>query len=1476
MNRKLSILFVLSFVIQSIFAQSETAAGPPTQAVHNAAKYNRFLFNPAFSFDRVAADSGDKNGYISVYGRLEKIDFDDAPRNINATYSKTLNENMSFGGGLFQQNIGVISHFGGVLNYTYNVEFNRDTYVAFGANVSYQRVGLKSELRTTGAIENNSLLGEFEGTSLLRVTPGVNLNYKNFDFGITARNIISASLGGNQNTFKSNTIVVHGMYSRPFARRSPNTFRGMLYVEKETALDPVVGVNGFVENSKYGFAQLGYNQTFGVSLGLGFNVTPQATIAYTVERGLGDADVFGLNHEFTLAYNFVEPQRRGRRRTPSKPKAKRKLPKRNELSKAEKIIALREAREQNKTKLATLQEAKAKAALLRTTKLKEAEEKDKASELVRTVSLQINDNSLEKAKATLERIKNSKYISEDDKKSLLARYTKKLEISQDIEEEKIRIAEETNAKNEARATLKRVSKFLDEENVTDAQSTLTLIKSSKYVSPEEKKEITARLQRIIQQKEATRIASLEAEERKKGAELVRSTTLLLEGNNIEEAKNRASLIRQNKFIPTAEKEKLLASINQKVKENEQAIALEEKRKARGAELVRSTNLLLDEENTVAVQNSIDEINQNKYIPESEKKKILSRLQRIVKKQEEIAAVEEAKKISTLKRIENEKNEEAVAEKLAEEQRLASEQEARRTLLSETEVIIAEGSLEEAKARATLVRSSTLIPAEEKDRILSSLTRIIVEKETAITAARQAEDVRLAEEQRLASEQEARRTLVSETEEIIAEGSLEDAKARATLVRTSTLIPAEEKDRILSTLTRVIVEKEAESVAEQARIAEEQRLATEEAARQAEQARIAEEQRLATEEAARQAEQARIAEEQRLAAEEAARQAEQARIAEEQSLAAEEAARQVEQARIEEEQRLATEEAARQAEQARIAEEQRLAAEEAARQAEQAQKLVAETEVIVSEGSLEEAKARATLIRTSTLIPAEEKDRILSSLKGVIVEKEAEKARLVEQAQKEAEERQALITETEAIISEGNLEETKARATLIRTSTLIPAEEKDRILSSLKRVIVEKEAVEAKKIEEQRLAAEEAARQAEQARIAEEQRLAAEEAARQAEQARIAKEQRLAAEEAARQAEQARIAEEQRLAAEEAARQAEQARIAEEQRLAAEEAARQAEQARIAEEQRLAAEEAARQAEQARIAEEQRLAAEEAARQAEQARIAEEQRLAAEEAARQAEQARIAEEQRLAAEEAARQAEQARIAEEQRLAREEAARIAEAARLEEERRKAEAIRIAAEEEASRKAEQARIAEEIRLAEEARLEQERLAKEAEEANKKKATITRTTTTIKEEVENKKRAELVRVKKIISDEDQKEERRKAVQAALKRTTKKVEKDETGRTTTLKRTLLPQQGSENNRTNSNGMGLNSDIIEQQQDFFAKELFMQPQINIKSKDVIYFIDALVKSKSNQKEITNDRIIDLDKKKRLLKTKLKMVKTSEK
>jgi fused signal recognition particle receptor len=165
----------------------------------------------------------------------------------------------------------------------------------------------------------------------------------------------------------------------------------------------------------------------------------------------------------------------------------------------------------------------------------------------------------------------------------------------------------------------------------------------------------------------------------------------------------------------------------------------------------------------------------------------------------------------------------------------------------------------------------------------------------------------------------------------------------------------------SEIEPVIVNALVEDDAEQARLAEEARVA--EAARLAEEARVAEAARLAEEarvaEAARLAEEARVVEAARLAEE--ARVAEAARLAEEARVA--EAARLAEEARVAEEARLAEE--ARIAEEARLAEEARIAEEarvvEEARIAEEAG-LASETqEKPQREGFF--ARLKRSLVRT---------------------------------------------------------------------------------------------------------------------------------------------------------------------------------------------------------------------------------------------------------------------------------------------------------------------------------------------------------------------------------------------------------------------------------------------------------------------------------------------------------------------------------
>ena len=445
------ILLLFSFVY-SLLAQNEAVHGLPDEAYHTANRYNFFLLNPAFSYDKKVADSGDKNGYISLFGRLEKTNFENSPTNYRVSYNKILNEYMAVGGSLFQHTVGIISHFGALGNYTYNVEYSRDVDVAFGANIKYQRSALSSGVISQSSITSDELLSTFDGVSLLRVSPGISLHYKDFNFGFTAHNILNVFLSTESAVYDTSTLAIQAIYDKPFSRRSPNSFRGLLYVEKETDKSFAIGLSSMLTNTKYGFVQLGYNTEYGPSLGLGYNLKPSITLGYTIENTLSQAN-FGLTHEFTLAYNFVEPVRRSRSQTPKK---SRKLPERKELSKAEKLIALEEARKANEEKLANIGKIKDTTVVAN----QNQELASFKSDLVEKFNNEVEQRRLEDAKSTLTLINKSTLISDEEKNKATSTLTRLVNEQKEQKELETQLAIQEQEEQEARALLKRLTSCL--------------------------------------------------------------------------------------------------------------------------------------------------------------------------------------------------------------------------------------------------------------------------------------------------------------------------------------------------------------------------------------------------------------------------------------------------------------------------------------------------------------------------------------------------------------------------------------------------------------------------------------------------------------------------------------------------------------------------------------------------------------------------------------------------------------------------------------------------------------------------------------------------------------------------------------------------------------------------------------------------------------------------------------------------------
>ncbi|MGC1203737.1 MAG: PorP/SprF family type IX secretion system membrane protein [Flavobacteriaceae bacterium] len=304
MKLALSHIVLFLFLTQLLYAQEDGVVAFDLP-VRNSLKFNRYAINPTFSFVR------EQNKYISFTNKREWVQFDNAPQTYLFSYSGRLSENMGVGLGLFQQNYGVLTTFGGVANFAYNVSLNTDSNLTFGTNIGFYKSGLND-----GAVITNfpdSSLDNIPSNSVITVNPGINYGTAFLDFGVSINNLVSYNLTTStlieENPEQS--IQGHVMYtgylnSRGFFDESK--FSGLFMSEFKNDQTVLSGIM-MLAVPKGIWAQVGYNTLYGASAGLGLNITKQIAIEYNFEKAIGDLDAFGNSHEITLAYKFNNKDR---------------------------------------------------------------------------------------------------------------------------------------------------------------------------------------------------------------------------------------------------------------------------------------------------------------------------------------------------------------------------------------------------------------------------------------------------------------------------------------------------------------------------------------------------------------------------------------------------------------------------------------------------------------------------------------------------------------------------------------------------------------------------------------------------------------------------------------------------------------------------------------------------------------------------------------------------------------------------------------------------------------------------------------------------------------------------------------------------------------------------------------------------------------------------------------------------------------
>ncbi len=271
----------------------------------NNLKYNRFLFNPAFSFVR------EDNTYVSLYHRNQWVQFDDSPKVYMLSYTGRFSDKSGLGFGIYQQNIGVITSFGGVANYSYNVRFKERMNLTVGFNLAYYNSGVNKDRTVTG--EPDPLIMELGNNSLLSIKPGINFNYKDFDLGVYAENVIDYDFKSNgmakeytDKTYSAHLMYTHKMVTlKDLFQDSDFTLglRGRMSEEYGFTLNGSLIVNF----PRLGWVQTSVDDFYGIGIGAGFHFTKRLSLGYTFERTVKDGLVnLGPTHEIVMAFRLKD------------------------------------------------------------------------------------------------------------------------------------------------------------------------------------------------------------------------------------------------------------------------------------------------------------------------------------------------------------------------------------------------------------------------------------------------------------------------------------------------------------------------------------------------------------------------------------------------------------------------------------------------------------------------------------------------------------------------------------------------------------------------------------------------------------------------------------------------------------------------------------------------------------------------------------------------------------------------------------------------------------------------------------------------------------------------------------------------------------------------------------------------------------------------------------------------------------------
>ncbi len=295
---------------------------------HNLTLYNSSLFNPAFSLDRNNPQS------VSVWTRWQWQSIDADPSTLYLNYTRTLNGRSAAGAAFFQHNTGVYYNTGGVLNYAYKVEFNPLIKLSFGANL----FGFVQKLADDRFVIDPQIpFPQIQNKNdfILQFAPGANLMIENFSFSIASENLFDFNFTDKGSNTNAAYKIFMGMVSYDFPVMTSDStafLRPSIYLRTIPLLENQIGLNALLSTQKY-WAQLGYNNFYGIGIGGGGTILNRYSLGAIVEFGTSSSlNSKNPSFEFVASYFIDNPETRRKSVLPSLLEEEKVLPVKEEIT----------------------------------------------------------------------------------------------------------------------------------------------------------------------------------------------------------------------------------------------------------------------------------------------------------------------------------------------------------------------------------------------------------------------------------------------------------------------------------------------------------------------------------------------------------------------------------------------------------------------------------------------------------------------------------------------------------------------------------------------------------------------------------------------------------------------------------------------------------------------------------------------------------------------------------------------------------------------------------------------------------------------------------------------------------------------------------------------------------------------------------------------------------------------------------------